>query len=100
MATSGKRLFRKYIDKMNSFNKDKNVEAIYDSLLNGRNSYLRLSKKGSSRFDPRWITVIEDCLFDLGDIINNPSEVTATDSSITPIELAKKIDGKSVQHLA
>lgn len=85
---------------MNSLNKDQNIEGIYDSLLNGKNSYLRLSRRGSSSFDPSWITVIEDCLYDLGEIINNPREVTKTDSNVTPIELAKKIDGESVQHLA
>lgn len=100
MASSNKKLFQKYVEKMNSFNKDKNVEAIYDSLLNGKNSYIRLTRKGSSSFDPTWIDVIEDCLYDLGEIINNPREVTKTESSITPVELAKKIDGESVVHLA
>ncbi len=100
MSSSNKKLFQKYCEKMNSFNKDKNVEAIYDSLLNGKNSYIRLTRKGSSSFDPTWIDVIENCLFDLGDIINNPREVTKSESSITPVELAKKIDGESVVHLA
>ena len=100
MAVSNKKLFGKYVEKMNSLNKDSNIEAIYDSLLNGKNSYLRLSRRGSSSFDPSWISVIEDCLFDLGEIINNPREVTKTDSNVTPVELAKKIDGESVQHLA
>ena len=100
MAGSNKKLFAKYVDKMNSLNKDKNIEAIYDSLLNGKNSYLRYTRRGSSSFDPSWISVIEDCLYDLGEIINNPREVTKTDSHVTPIELAKKIDGESVQHLA
>ncbi len=100
MAVSSKQLFQKYLSKVNQLNKDKNVDAMYQSLLNGKNSYLRMTRKGSSSFDPTWITVIEDCLYDLGEIVNNPREVTKTDSNITPVELAKKVNGESVQHLA
>lgn len=100
MSVSSKKLFDKYLNKMNSLNKDNNIEAIYHSLLNGRNSYLRLTKKGSSSFDPTWIDVIEDCIYDLGEIVNNPREVTKTESNVAPVELAKKVNGESVQHLA
>ena len=100
MAVSAKKLYPKYVSKMDSLNKDKDIKEIYFSLLNGKNSYLRLSRKGSSSFDPSWIDTIEDCLYDLGEIINNPREVTKIDSNVTPIELAKKVDSESVQHLA
>ena len=74
--------------------------ALNKELFEGKNYILRFSKKGSSMFDPSWITKIEDCLFDLGEIVNNPREVTADEGSVTPIELAKKVNGESVQHLA
>ena len=95
-----KSLFDKYVKKVSSLQSDKNLEAIYSNLYNGKNSYLRVTKKGSTSFDPSWITVIEDCLYDLGQIINNPREVTKVESGVVPIELAKKVDGVSVQHLA
>ncbi len=95
-----KSLFDKYIKRVSPLKSEKNLDAIYDSLLNGKNSYLRLTRKGSTSFDSSWITVIEDCLYDLGEIINNPREVTKVDSNVVPIELAKKVDGESVQHLA
>jgi hypothetical protein len=98
--TSNQKLFNKYIQKMESLNKDKNVDDIYDALLNGKNSYLRMSHVESSRFDPTWIKVIEDVLYDLGEIISNPRSVTKVESSVVPVELAKKINGESVQHLA
>lgn len=97
---NNKALFRKYIKKVTPLNKDKNISGIYDSMLEGKNSYLRLTRKGSSSFDPSWISVIEDVLFDLGEIVNKPREVTDLESNVVPIELAKKVDGKSVQHLA
>lgn len=98
--TSNQKLFNKYIQKMESLNKDKNVDDIYDALLNGKNSYLRMSHVESSRFDPTWIKVIEDVLYDLGEIISNPRSVTKVESNVVPVELAKKINGESVQHLA
>ena len=100
MANSSKKLFKKYLGKVTQLNSDKDIDAIYQSFLNGKNSYLRMTKKGSSSFDPSWITVIEDCLYDLGEIVNNPREVTKTEGTITPVELAKKVNGESVQHLA
>ena len=97
---STKDLFKKYLSLVKPHSKDPMSQEVFNSLLNGRNEYIRLTTKGSSSFDPTWIDVIEDCLFDLGDIVNNPWEVTKQESSITPIELAKKVDAESVQHLA
>ena len=83
--TTDKKLFNKYIDKVKGLKKDKNIEAIYSSLLNGKNSYLRLSRKGSSSFDPSWIDVIEDCLYDLGEIISHPIGVTLLSIFVTSL---------------
>ncbi len=91
---------KKYIKKMESLVSDKINKDLFDSLLLGKNNYLRLTRKGSSVFDPTWISVIEDCLYDLGEIVNNPREVTKEENYVTPIELAKKINAQSVQHLA
>ena len=99
-VSSNQKLFNKFLLKMQSLQKDKHVDDIFDALLNGKNTYLRLSHMESSHFDPSWIKVIEDVLYDLGEIIANPRSVTKQESSVVPIELAKKIDGESVQHLA
>lgn len=100
MPISNKKLFDKYLQKMKTLNRVKANEDIFDALLNGKNTYLRMTHSESSHFDPTWIEVIENCLYDLGEIINNPRTVTKQDSSIVPVELARKIDGESVQHLA
>ena len=100
MPTSNKMLFEKYISKMTSLNRFNVSKDIYNAFLNGKNSYLRLTRSESSHFDPTWIKVVEDCLFDLGDIVNNPRQVTKTQSDVVPVELAKKINGQSVTHLA
>ncbi|MBQ9458147.1 MAG: hypothetical protein IJU64_06600 [Bacilli bacterium] len=95
-----KKLYAKYTAKMRSIIKDEDEAELYAGLSRGKNSYLRLDRVETSSFDARWIDKIEGVIFDLGDIIKAPRSVTHAVSDITPIELAKKITGESVQHLA
>ena len=97
---TNKELFEQNIDALSKLNDNPNVDTIYRSLLYGKNSYLRLTRRGSSSIDPHWVEKIEDCLYDLDQIVNKPKEETRNQSEVTPIELAKKINGESVQHLA
>ena len=94
-----KSLFHKYVEKMESI-KDPYFKNVNEDLLHGQNSYLRMRMKGSSFFNDEWVKKIEDCIYELGQIINNPLEVTKAEGAITPIELAKKINYESIQHLA
>ena len=97
---NNKKLYDKTIDTLKSINNDTDIDMAYRSLLYGKNSYLRLTRRGSSKFDPRWIAVIEDTLFELGQIVMKPREETKQEGEITPVELAKKVNAESVQHLA
>lgn len=97
---STRQINRSYQSKMKALIKGKHEEEIFDSLKNGKNSYLRLDRLASSSFDKSWIETIEDVIFDLGAIIANPRSTTKVEGSITPVELAKKITSESVQHLA
>ena len=94
-----KELFELYMQKVESLHDDR-FSLLAKDMLNGKNSYLRLKFTGSSIFNPEWIRKIEDCLYELGQIINNPREVTTQEGAVMPIELAKKINYESVQHLA
>ena len=73
---------------------------ILTALSNGKNTYLRMDRLESSSFDSSWIEVIENVIFDLGEIIANPRQNTKTEGNIVPIELARKTSAESVQHLA
>ena len=75
-------------------------QEILAALRNGKNTYMRMDRLESSSFDSSWIEVIEDVIFDLGEIIANPRQVTKSEGNIVPIELAKKTGAESVQHLA
>ena len=95
-----KKLYAKYVEKMRSIIKDDEEGALYAGLSRGKNSYLRLDRVETSSFDAKWIDKIEGVLYDLGDIIKAPKQATKSVGDISPIELAKKINGESVTHLA
>lgn len=88
---NNKALYEKSINALESINDNQNVDTIYRSLLYGKNSYLRLTRRGSSSIDPHWIEKIEDCLYELDQIVNKPREETKNESEVTPIELAKRL---------
>ncbi len=94
-----KSLYSRYVEKMESI-KDPYFKNVNEDLFNGQNSYLRLKMKGSSIFNDEWVKAIENCVYELGQIVNNPLEVTKTEGELTPIELAKKINYESIQHLS
>ena len=98
--TRDEKLHDKFVEKMSSFLKEGVNKDIADSFHRGQNSYLRLDRLESSSFDESWIKAIEDVIFDLSEIVKNPRENTKTTGDITPVELAKKTTGESVQHLA
>ena len=97
---STRQINRAYQSRMKALLKGKHEQEIFDSLKNGKNSYLRLDRLASSSFDKSWIDTIEDVIFDLGFIIANPRSNTKIEGSLTPVELARKINNESVQHLA
>ena len=99
-SNSNKQINKAYHSALKKIVRDSHAKEIYDSLSAGKNSYLRLDRLASSSFDKNWIEVIEDVIFDLGDIIANPRQHTKITGNLTPIELAKKVTSESVQHLA
>ena len=95
-----KQINRSYHSHMKAILKGAHEKEIYASLSAGKNSYLRLDRLASSSFDKSWIEVIEDVIFDLGQIIANPKLNTKVEGSLTPVELARKVNSETVQHLA
>ena len=95
-----KQINRNYHAHMKSMTKGGREKNILLALSNGKNSYMRMDRLESSSFDSSWIEVIENVIFDLGEIIANPRMNTKTEGNIVPVELARKINADSVQHLA
>ena len=97
---SAKQINRAYHARMKQLLKGQRESEIFEALSAGKNSYMRMDRLESSSFDKSWIEVIEGVIFDLGEIIANPRMHTKTEGVLTPVELARKITGESVQHLA
>jgi hypothetical protein len=91
---------RAYHAKVKEMLKGKTEKDIHLSLRQGKSTYLRFERMNSSSFDKSWIEVIEDCIFDLGEIIASPKITTKQEGNLVPVELAKKTDAASVQHLS
>ena len=95
-----KTINRSYHSHMKRMTKQGRERDILASLANGKNTYLRMDRLESSSFDSSWIDEIEGVIFDLGEIIANPRQVTKAEGNIVPVELARKTGAESVQHLA
>lgn len=91
---------KKYADKVNPVFKEADAKKVYDAIANGDNYYLRSHRVETSLFDQTWIDTIEGCLNDLGEIVKDPRKITKTTANLVPVELAKKTNSESVQHLA
>ena len=95
-----KQVNRRYHSSMKNLTKGAYEQEILASLTNGKNTYMRVDRQESSSFDNSWIETIEGVIFDLGEIVQNPRMNTRTDGAIVPVELARKTNAESVQHLA
>ena len=95
-----KSINRSYHSHMKAITRGSREQEILAALRNGKNTYMRMDRLESSSFDSSWIEVIEDVIYDLGQIITNPRQVTKTEGNIVPVELARKVGAESVQHLA
>lgn len=95
-----KSINRSYHGHMRSLTKAGRERDILAALANGKNTYMRMDRLESSSFDSSWIDEIENVIFDLGEIVANPRQNTKTEGNIVPVELARKINADSVQHLA
>ena len=91
---------RSYHGRMRNLTRAGRENDILTALGNGKNTYMRMDRLESSSFDSAWIDEIEGVIFDLGQIISNPRQNTKAVGNIVPVELARKINADSVQHLA
>ena len=95
-----KSINRSYHGHMKALTRAGRERDILAALANGKNTYMRMDRIESSSFDSSWIDEIEGVIFDLGEIISNPRQNTKTEGNIVPVELARRINADSVQHLA
>ncbi len=95
-----KKLQRSYASKSKKLYSSQDGKELFDIISSGRNKYLRLDRFESSAMDVSWIKQIEDCIDDLGDIVNNPKKTIQTLVEVVQVEKVKKIGVETVQHLS
>ena len=99
--TKSQVVYEKYLDKMSGFLTSNNdASKLLEQLSQGKNSYLKMDRVQSSSFDTTWLDEIEGVILDLGEIVANPRSNTKIVTDIIPVELARKTNAESVQHLA
>lgn len=98
--TKYEKLHQRYIQRMASLKDSQEVADIAEDLENGRTHVLKMKRLETSSFDTSWIKEIEDCIYDLGNIVKVPKITTKTTGDVIPVELARKIGSESVIHLA
>jgi len=95
------KISKNYKEKVGKFiSSSKGASQIYDAFSHGDTKIVKSTRIESANYNPEWLKQIEDCMIDLGEIINNPRKVTKTDTNLVPVELAKKTNDESVRHLA
>ena len=88
------------LKKVNDLLSAENVWANALTAISEGESSVRLSKKYMLRsIDEIWVKAIEDCLNSIDALIRNPRHYIAETEEVLPIELTKKISGRSITHL-
>ena len=71
------------------------------SALSGGDASVRVTDRYVVRaIDELWVKTIEDSLFAIDEIIRHPTGYIAETEEVLPIELTKKVTGRSIVHLA
>lgn len=98
--TKYSQLARNAYSKVSSvFRNDESINLL-NQLKAGDTRIMKYDRVENTIYDPRWIEEIEDCLYDLGLIVQNPKRVTQEVTDVVPVELARKTNAQSVIHLA
>jgi len=91
---------KKIAKKLGEIFKDEKSSQTFEQIIGGKNNYLKYRRVENAAYDPEWIEQIEECLFDLGTIIKAPKMTTQTVTDVVPVELARKTNAESINHLA
>lgn len=93
-----------YSDTVNTVDELVSRYALYGEILDALASgdaTAKLSRKLMLRsIDEMWVSTIEDSLLALDELIRKPKGFIAETEEVLPIEMTKKINGRSIQHLS
>lgn len=95
-----KKYFEKILKSINREDKDDFYKEFNNAIKSGKLEYCQKRIQGQLSFDDAWINTITDYLGYVEKIVRNPRLYMQAEENVTPIQSAKKINARSVQHLS
>ena len=94
-------LYYKYTNEVGqALEEDRYFQYLYEMVQAGENTLLQNNRVLHKVVDERWLSVVEDSLESIFNIIDKPIRFISTKEEVVPVAQAKKITADSVRHLS
>lgn len=101
MADTIDELYSKYTSQVGeALEDDRYFQYLFEMIQAGDNTLQQKNRVLHKVVDERWLTVVEDGIKAIFNIVDNPRRFIATTEEVVPVALAKKITADSVRHLS
>lgn len=101
MANTINDLYTKYTNKVErTLENDRYFQYLFEIVQAGNNTIRQNNRVLHKVVDERWITVVEEGLTSIFNIVDKPRRFIATTEEVVPVALARKITADSVRHLS
>lgn len=101
MANTINNLYSKYTNRVErTLENDRYFQYLYEMVQAGNNTLQQKNRILHKVVDERWLTVVEEGVQAIFNIVDKPRRFIATTEEVVPVALAKKITSESVRHLS
>lgn len=101
MANTINDLYSKYTNRVErTMENDRYFQYLYEMVQAGNNTLQQKNRILHKVVDERWLTVVEEGVQAIFNIVDKPRRFIATTEEVVPVALAKKITSESVRHLS
>lgn len=101
MANTINDLYSKYTNRVErTLENDRYFQYLYEMVQAGNNTLQQKNRILHKVVDKRWLTVVEEGVQAIFNIVDKPRRFIATTEEVVPVALAKKITSESVRHLS
>ena len=101
MADTIDELYSKYTSQVGeALEDDRYFQYLFEMIQAGDNTLQQKNRVLHKVVDERWLTVVEDGIKAIFNIVDKPRRFIATAEEVVPVALAKKITADSVRHLS
>lgn len=94
-------LYMKYTNEVEgALEEDRYFQYLFEMIQAGDNTLEQKNRVLHKVVDERWLTVVEEGIESIFNIVDKPRRFIATSEEVVPVALAKKITADSVRHLS